>query len=119
MKSQKPSIQVSNSLKKTLPLLTVLNRLTPKSRQSVINELKDEKVFFNALHELSYNGLKGRSGLKDTKFKPHINLMKKFCSPSNRKCAKKRKRLITQSGGFIGSALISTLLGALASSIFK
>src|SRR5882757_1151324 len=96
--------RISKSLKISLPLLRVLSRLTPRVRKIVIKEICGELVIYNSLHELAHNTLSGNLKLDKQqlrKLKPYKPLLKKLCSLSNRKCAKKRKLLVQKGEGIL------------------
>ena len=106
---------ISNSLKKSLPLLRVLSRLAPPVRKIVINEICNELVIYNSLHELAHNTLSGRLKLNKhqlEELEPYHRLLTELCSASNRKCAKKRRLLVQEVEG-----ILPILIPALASII--
>jgi hypothetical protein len=93
---------VSKSLQKTLPFLNVVSKLSNENRKRVLKEVGGEKHIYNALHEIAYNTLKGNIKLDKSQSKKlirHKKLLENLCK--NNKCAKKRSKLIVQSGGFL------------------
>ena len=116
---------ISNSLNKSLPLLRVITKLPSNSRRRILKEVGDEKVVYNALHELAHNTLNGKIPLnivQKRKLKPHKNTLENLCDAKYGKCSKKRKHLIQQSGGFLPivlQALIPIIGGLLANKLTK
>ena len=97
-------MNVSKSLNKALPVLRIVSKLNKRNKRSVLNQLGGEKTVFNALHEIAYNTLNGNLKLKKNqirKLRPHRKVLENLCLPSSRKCSKRRKKLIIQSGGFL------------------
>jgi len=95
---------ISTHLNKSLPLLRVVTRLPMRTRKRVLNELGAEKTVYKALHELATNTLNGEiplSKVQKRRLKPHRATLEHLCDPRSRKCAKKRRKLIVQSGGFL------------------
>lgn len=96
---------MSESLKKTLNFLQALTRVKDRdSREVVLKHLGDDKILYDALSEIARNYLKGNINLSTSqskKIKRHSKVLKELCCKKNRKCAKKRKELLVQSGGFL------------------
>ena len=95
---------VSKSLKKALPLLKTMTRLSRESRKRILSELGKEPKLYKALNEIAHNTLQGIVELdsdQKRRIKPHINTLTQLCDAQNKTCAKKRKRLVIQSGGFL------------------
>ena len=114
-------MDISTSLRKTLPVLKIVSKLNNKNKRSVLNQLGGEKKIFNALHEIAHNTLNGNLKLKKNqinKLRPHRKVLENLCVPSSRKCSKKRKKLIVQSGGFL-PILIPALTSILSAIISK
>ena len=116
----KPNI-ISNNLSKSLPLLRVVTRLPPNSRKRILKELSNEKIVYKALNELAQNTLSGKIPLSNgqrRRLKSHKKTLENFCNA--KKCNKKRKQLIIQSGGFLPivlQALIPILDSLVASKL--
>jgi len=113
---------ISKSLNKSLPLLKVVTKLPMNSRTRILKELGGEKIVYNALHELAHNTLSGKiplSKVQKRKLKPFKKTIEGLCNPRNKKCGKKRKQLIVQSGGFLPVVLtaLASILPALISNI--
>ena len=114
------SNNLSISLQKSLPLLNVLSKLSPRVRRIVLKEISGEKILYNSLHELAHNTLNGRLKLSTQqvkKLKPFKRLLQQLCLASNRKCSKKRKQLVQKGEGIL--PILIPALTALFSSIIK
>lgn len=112
---------IPKSLKKSLPFLQIVAKLSDINRKNVLKEVGGEKILYNALHEIAHNTLNGnfklnRNQLK--RLKPHTKTLKNLCVNSNRNCSKKRKKLIVQSGGYL-QFLIPALASILPTIISK
>lgn len=108
---------ISDNLKNTLPFFKIVSRLPERSRKLVLNELGGDKQAYDALHEIAYNTLKGNVKLKKShklKLKHHHKVLNKLCCKTNKKCWKKRKQLVVQSGGFL-PILIPSVVAAITS----
>ena len=111
--------EIYDSLNKTLPTLTYISRMSENNRKKFLSDLVGEPDFIAALHEIAYNTLKGRLKLppsRQSELKPYTRTLKNLCNSKNRNCAKKRKHLFEQSGGFLPilipalTALLSTIV---------
>lgn len=112
---------ISKSLQKSFPLLQLLTKLSNKNRSNVLKDLGNEKIIYNSLQEIAHNTLNGKVQLnkhQKRKIKPYEKVLKNLCCNRNRKCCKKRKKLIIQSGGFLPILIpaIAAILTSLISS---
>ena len=113
---------ISKSLKKSLPLLKTVTRLSPANRKRILTELGGETHLYNALHEIAHNTLKGRVKLNPNqkrKLTAHKRTLTNLCDSKYRKCSKKRKQLISQSGGFLPILIpaIASILGSVVGNL--
>ena len=108
---------ISQSVRKTLPLLKTISKLSKANRNKVLSELGGEDVIYKALREIAHNTIKGNVKLDNSqkaKLKPHTKTLRSLCTSN--KCLKRRKKLIIQSGGFLPilipavASLISSLI---------
>ena len=109
---------MSESLKKTLPFIKIVSKLSQKNRSKILKELKGDHNVYNALNEIAHNTLKGNIKLKKPqlqKLKRHKKVLEKLCDHRNRNCTKKRQKLIEQSGA--AWPLLISAIPALASLI--
>jgi|SRR6266571_1585816 len=107
--------RVSNSLKKSLPLLKLVSRMTPANRSKILKDVRGDKTVYNALNEIAYNTKFRKYKLSSgqlKKLKPHAKVINKLSEVKNRNCCSKRKILIQQSGGFL-PILIPAVISAL------
>jgi len=93
---------ISPSLRKSLPLLKVVSKLTKENRKKILSQLGGEDVVYNALREIAHNTIKGNiklNNIQKSKLKPYSRTLKELCSTKS--CKNKRKKLVVQSGGFL------------------
>lgn len=113
---------ISKSLRKSLPFLRVVSKLSNKNRKKILKDVSGERAVYNALEEIAQNTLNGNLKLNSNqirRLKPHRKTLENLCNKSNRNCSKKRKKLIVQSGGYLNILLpvITSLLPTLLSKI--
>jgi len=116
----KKSRTVSNSLRKSFPLLKMTANMSKDNRQRILKEIGGDETVYNALHEIAYNTIKGNYKLPIThskKLKRYNPLLEEFCVTKNKSCSKKRKQLIEQSGGFL--PILIPALATIISSIIS
>ena len=113
--------RISGSLKKSFPLLKMTAGMSKDNRSRILKEMGGDKTVYNALHEIAFNTIKGNYKLPNShskKLKAYKPLLQQFCMSKNKSCAKKRKHLIEQSGGFL-PILIPALATVLSSIISR
>ena len=111
--------KASNCLRMSLPFLKLYAKFPPQMRKIYIKAICEEEVIYKALHELAHNTLNGKIKLNTKQaiqIKPFKNILKQLCLASNRKCPKKRRRLV-QKGGAILPILLPAIASLLASII--
>ena len=108
---------ISQSVRKTLPLLKTISKLSKANRSKILSEVGGEDAVYKALREIAHNTIKGNVKLNNyqkAKLKPHARTLRNLCTSN--KCLKRRKKLVVQSGGFLPilipavASLISSLV---------
>ena len=110
---------ISSSLRKSMPLLKGISTLNEAKRKKVLSDIGQDPTIYHALREIAHNTIKGNVKLNNNqklKLKRHNKTLKALCV--NCKCAKKRKKLVVQSGGFL-PLLIPAVAGLISSIISK
>jgi len=113
--------KISNSLKKSFPLLKITAGMNKENRAKILKDLGGDKTVYNALYEIAHNTIKGNYKMPNAqsrKLKPFKPLLQQFCIGKNKSCAKKRRKLIEQSGGLL-PILIPALATVLSSIISR
>jgi len=111
---------VSDSLRKSFPLLKMTANMKRDNRQRILKEIGGDETVYNALHEIAYNTIKGNYKHPIThskKLKRYKPLLQEFCVSKNKTCSRKRKQLIEQSGGFL--PILIPALATIISSIIS
>ena len=111
--------KASNCLRMSLPFLKLYAKFPPQMRKIYIKAICDEEIIYKALHELAHNTLNGNIKLNKkqiNQIKPYRNILRQLCLASNRKCSKKRRRLV-QKGGAILPIILPAIASLLASII--
>src|SRR5882757_1773832 len=93
---------ISASLRKSLPLLKGISTLNETKRKNVLSQIGKDETIYNALREIAHNTIKGNVKLNNTqkqKLQRHKKTLKSLCLKC--KCAKRRQKLVVQSGGFL------------------
>lgn len=95
---------MSANIKRNMALLKILIKAGPEQRRAILCGASDSLIA--AIAEIALNTLRGNVPLKPEQFKA-LKKKKTFIRQlSNKKLSlKKKKRLIEQSGGFIGPLL--------------
>lgn len=110
-------ILVSNTLKKTLPFLTILAKLSNKNRKLILKEVGGDKMIYNSFREIVHNYKKGffkSNKTKNKKLHRYEKVFKQFSNSKNSKCFKKRCIINNQIGGFWG--ILGTVIASILSS---
>ena len=108
---------MSKSLKKTLPFLKIVSKVSKKNRNNLLKEVGGDPLIFKALNEISHNYLRKKHLVKEQhlvkKLKSKEKYLKKFCDKDNYKCIKKRRKII-QSGSGILPLLIPAIISLIS-----
>ena len=110
---------VSQSVRKTIPLLNVISKLSKPNRKKVLSEVGGDDMIYKSLREIAHNTIKGNVKLnkfQKAKLKPYSRTLKDLCTSP--KCSKRRKKLVVQSGGFL-PILIPAVASLIASLVAK
>ena len=110
---------VSQSVRKTVPLLKVIAKLSNANRKKVLSEVGGDEILYKALREIAHNTIKGNVKLnkyQKAKLKPYSRTLEELCTST--KCLKRRKKLVVQSGGFL-PILIPAVASLIASLVAK
>jgi hypothetical protein len=99
---------MSARIRRNFPLLLLLVNASPQQRQAILATATDDLI--TAISEIAKNTLKGRIPLTSyqiTALKKKKAVVKKLCN--KRIAVKTKRKLVAQSGGFIGSLIGITL----------
>ena len=121
---------MSYSVRRSLDFLDFLNTVPKKERDWILQRVSKNKLLFDALSEIAHN-YKNRNLNKyikknfKSKLKRHNKVLEGLVCPKSAKCAKKRKELVEQSGGFLpilipaAAAALGHLSGAIIRKVIK
>ena len=121
---------MSYSVRRSLDFLDFLNTVPKKERNLILKRVSKNIQLFDALSEIAHN-YKNRNLNKyikknlRSKLKRHNKVLNGLVCPKSVKCAKKRKELVEQSGGFLpilipaAAAALGHLSGAIIRKVIK
>lgn len=96
---------MSESLRRTWPLILLLEKVSPKLRKALLAELSNNKELCLVLREIIYNYLNGNIKLSKeeaVKVKRHLKTCNKISNmKKDLKSASQRKKALVQAGGFL------------------
>ena len=84
---------ISQSVRKTLPLLKTISKLSKANRSKILSEVGGEDAVYKALREIAHNTIKGNVKLNNyqkAKLKPHARTLRNLCTSN--KCLKQKKK---------------------------
>jgi hypothetical protein len=120
--------KMSKSVQSYLNFLKTVSRKTPSKRRAILKEFNEDSVLFDALSELSHNLIENNIKLNSDqweKISRYEKVLNQLDCPKSKKCKKKRRILIEQSGGFLpilipaAVAALDLLSGAIINKIVK
>ena len=112
---------MSNKLKENFPVIQLLSKIkNAKKRKNILKEIEGDQNIYDSIAEIIRNNQKGNiklTKLQTNKLKKYNKVLKGFCCSKNKKCFKKRKNLLIQSGGVL--PILIPAVASILSSLFN